>query len=567
MRDNVTSVSDPVEICELFASHFEANYIVSDLTTPPPAVTAAAPQQAGDSFSSLRISIADIFEGLSELNCKKGAGPDGIPNNFLSNCKYSLTLPLYFLFNKSLELGIFPSVWKSSRVFPVHKKGDKDNVLNYRPISILSSIPKLFEKLVVNQLRTHIWPAICTEQHGFVGGRSTLSNLALFKTTVADVIDRGSQLDVIYTDFSKAFDRVDHRVILHKLKFFGIDGALLSWVGSYLSNRDQYVQIENCKSESIITPSGVPQGSHLGPLLFIVFINDLPSNVEMSSILMYADDAKIFKEILCLDDAIALQNDLFLLEQWCNDNLLFLNNEKCVKISFTKKKKNKINFEYKLGQDALRVVDVVDDLGVTFDKDLSFNAHVRRVCSKASRTWGMLRRNCKQMKDVKSFTLLYKSLVLPNLEYNSVIWCPSTDTATSALESVQHRFLRYIAYLLGQRMSVFDHDYSDIMFTLDLPSLELRRAFADCTFVFKLLNNYIDAPDLLSLVQLRAPTVGTRSNVLFHIKWRRTELGKADIFPRVAKIANKVSCFVDFFDVSVNVFKSQLEKNLVQSML
>lgn len=377
-NDSVSSVDSKV-ISDLFVNQFRKNY--SDNNANIQHMNSFAINH-GRLVDSLEIGLVEICDGLSKLRCEKGAGPDRIPNLFWNACKYSLARPIRSLFNKSPASGTFPEVWKVSKIHPIYKKGEKSCVSNYRPVSILSALPKFFEKFVADYLSTIYRTVICPEQHGFIERRSTTTNLLEIESMLLRSIDNGQQTDVIYTDLTKAFDRVPHKLLLRKLEIYGITGNLLQWINSYLVGREQYVSANNCESARVKVPSGVPQGSHVGPLFFNFYINDLPKIFKSSSVLLYADDTKIYKQITCVDDAVALQEDLNSFFMWCSHNGLEVNVKKCVSMPYTKKR-NKIEYVYSLGGELLEKVVYFKDLGVVFDSKLSFNRHISDMSAAA----------------------------------------------------------------------------------------------------------------------------------------------------------------------------------------
>jgi hypothetical protein len=280
-------------------------------------------------FNSINISIMDVFKEMWSINLNQPTGPDGISARFIKECSFILSPIITILFNKSLKTSIFPNIWKFSFLSPTYKKGNKSLVTNYRPISKISIFPRIFSKLVNNKLFPLCERLISNEQHGFRPGRSSLTNLGIFKQFILESINIQAQVDVIYTDFEKAFDKVNHSLLLIKLKSFGFNDPLLSWFESFLTNRVQAVKYENHISDQINILSGVPQGDHLSPLLFSIFINDIQKIITNSNCLLFADDTKIYKKIECFDDALKLQEDLINLYHWCIENDMSLNIDKC----------------------------------------------------------------------------------------------------------------------------------------------------------------------------------------------------------------------------------------------
>lgn len=316
----------------------------------------------------LNFSLGNVEELLSNVDINKNGGPDGIPNVFLRSTARQLAVPLSIIFNKSVTTGIFPSQFKQANVTPIFKKGDKTDVTNYRPICILNSFSKIFEKLVHDRILAFLNDLFDKNQHGFMKNRSTLTNTSIFVNSVARNMEANVETHAIYTDFAKAFDSVDLGILLRKLRSYGITGELLRWFGSYLSDRNLRVAFGGTFSTAFTPRSGVPQGSVLGPLLFNIFINDLGGHL-LSSYLLFADDLKIYAKIRSLGDAIVLQEDLVRLTEWCDRNRLKLNIGKCKFISFNAKR-NPLLTTYYINDTPLEQVGQISDLGVLLDSKL-----------------------------------------------------------------------------------------------------------------------------------------------------------------------------------------------------
>ena len=278
------------------------------------------------------ISEEDIIEAILKLNNKLTSGVDQIPSFIVKDCRSVFVRPLHMLFNLSLKTSTFPNIWKQARICPVFKKGDPTMVVNYRPISILSNLSKVFESILHKYISNAIKLNISISQNGFMERRSTITNLVTFCQYLSENMDTQIQTDAIFTDFSKAFDSIDHYILLQKLEKFGMSTSLLELFKSYLWNRYQFVEFQGVRSKYVVPTSGVPQGSNLGPLLFLIFIDDLPGLLNCRK-LLFADDLKLCYKITSISDCHLLQNDIYTLVDWCKHNRLELNIDKCFIIS------------------------------------------------------------------------------------------------------------------------------------------------------------------------------------------------------------------------------------------
>lgn len=377
-----------------FASYFYSVY-VNNLITPTSTnkLSSTVLNNLVDiNLHSCTLNISDVLNEFDIINNKTSPGPDMISNCFFTECKFVLCVPLLHLFNLSLSSRYFPSGWKISHVTPINKGNDVSNIFNYRSISLISIIPKIFESLVSKKIHPVLAPVINNDQHGFIKGKSTTTNLLIFQKFIFDAFVSGCQVDVIYTDFSKAFDKVTHSILSEKLHSIGIRDPILSWLISYVTNRKQIVKVKNFISEPFNIPSGVPQGSHLAPLLFILFINDIHFNDSQK--LLFADDLKLFRLIKSTSDSILLQNDLNRLSVWCKNNKLLLNVDKCKVMTFSRSR-NPVIHNYYLDNVLLNPVVENLDLGITFNSNLTFNKHYLNISKKSSSILGFISRTCK----------------------------------------------------------------------------------------------------------------------------------------------------------------------------
>jgi hypothetical protein len=532
--------------CQLFSDYFLSTFQPkSDVTTHLP----EAPQYGDESLSSFTISSAEVEQCLNNLDNNKSPGPDSIPIKVLKYCSKSLSPPLTAIFNHSIKSGTFPNKWKNAYVTPVLKKGSRYKVINYRPISLLSVLSKVFEKILHNTIYHHVSNHIAPEQHGFVRRRSTVTNLAEFTNDIAYHIDNKQQVDTIYTDFAKAFDSVNHSLLLHKIKGYGISGKLYELLESYLSERTQTVVMDGSRSTTENVTSGVPQGSILGPLLFTLYVNDIPKCFKSSKCLMYADDLKIYRTINNVQECLLLQTDLDNLNVWCSIWKLHLNISKCKVLTFTNKKKNVTSSCYYMNSTMLERVQVMRDLGVLLSSDLSYNRHLDTIKPKALRLLGLIRRNCAKQFSFTTNRLLYVALVRPQLEYASVIWNPYQKTKIDALERVQTRYVKMQCHRFN--ITFHRNDYVMHCNHMRIDTLVTRRRMADMIFLYKIINNLVDSP-LIEKINFYVPPRTTRTLYTFHATKTRIDVSKHACINRLQNTFNILAQKNENLDLNFN---------------
>ena len=285
---------------------------------------------------SFRINDEDILKAAKKLKCNNVCGPDNIPAFLVADCINCFIDPLCYIYNLILTTCNYPAVWKKSKISPIFKSGDNSDVRNFRPIALLSNFSKVLETILGDKICSHVINYITPEQHGFVKGKSTATNLYEFTQFVSSALDNRMQVDVIYTDLTKAFDRVNHCILLRKLEMYGICKNLLFVLRSVITGRKLFVEYGGFKSFDVDVKSGVAQGSTLGPLLFVIFFNDVARHIGCKT-LIYADDLKIINVINCFNDCLQLQHSLDKLIEWCSDNALEINIDKCKQVSYTRK--------------------------------------------------------------------------------------------------------------------------------------------------------------------------------------------------------------------------------------
>ena len=433
------------------------------------------------------------------------------------------------------------------------------------PILYPNIFGKVFEKLITERLSSHVKHQITSNQHGFIKSRSTSTNLLCYVSSVSEYLDRRIPVDAIYTDFSKAFDKVDHSLLLDKLSHMGIGGPLLKWFHSYLSSRFSKVVINGHHSNSFQATSGVPQGSHLGPILFNIFINDITKCFKYSNYSLFADDIKIMKPIQTESDTELLQDDLDRMVKWCEANKMSLNVSKCHYIQFSRNKANTHN-TYTINQEPLSKVEQIRDLGVILDKQMKFDKHILNTTSKGFQILGFILRNSREFTKASTKIKLFNTLVRPILEYSSSVWNPHYDVYTKLLESVQRRFLYHLCYKEFLAKKIIR--YRDRLNHYNITSLADRRKSADMIFLYKLFNGIMDCSELLDKLQLNAPSRLPRisSYNLFNIPRSRTNLGHFAALPRICRQFNELSkrCGLDI-TYPISRYKRDLKSILWQA--
>ena len=346
----------------------------------------------------------------------------------------------------SLLLATVPKDWKKANITPVHKKDDPTLPDNYRPISLLCVLSKVFERCILNHCLPHLSEILSNMQYGFQRGRSTETQLLQVYRHILSNLAQGKEFDAIYLDLSRAFDKVPHNLLITKLSSYGISGNLLMWYHSYLSDRYQRVVLDGVFSSWLPVTSGVPQGYILGPLLFLVFVNDLPDYIGNGSQLhaLFADDSKLYRILDTPNSALLLQQDLNSLVTWSVTSNMTFSPSKCKTLHISKKKNPTNARPYYLGDQSLESVPQVKDLGITISDKLQWADHIEVMTAKANRTLGMIKRVCYDVNDKSVRKLLYSSLVLPQLEYCSCLWSPYTIKHRALIENIQRRATKFI---------------------------------------------------------------------------------------------------------------------------
>ena len=383
-------------------------------------------------------------------------------------------------------------------------------------------------------------------QHGFVPGRDCITQLVLCLDDWTRTIENGDAFDIIYTDFAKAFDSVAHVRLLRKLESIGIKGDILNWIKTFLNGRTQRVNVDGKLSKWTKVISGIPQGSVLGPLLFVIFINDMPDEVKFSVCKLFADDCKLYSTVVGADNK--LQEDLTKLEEWSKKWQLPFNANKCKAMHLGN---NNPNFTYYLNNHPLEMTRNEKDLGVIIDDSLKFHEHTASAVKKANQILGVVKKSYNA-RDKTTICTLYKALVRPHLEYGNAIWGPFLLGDIRKIEAVQRRATKLIPDLK-------DKSYQERLIHLELPSLVYRRMRGDMILMFKIMNGLVRIDhNLLFTPQTLQHTRGHPQKVFKH---HATKLARVNSFSqRSIKDWNSLPTYVAQAP-SMNLFKERLDKH------
>ena len=459
-----------------------SSYFSSVFTREDPSITIPCLPENEFAHSLTNIDITpDKVEGkLKSLRSSASPGPDGFHPRILKELASWICHPLSSIFRKSLESGRVPDDWKVAEVVPIYKKGSRNKPNNYRPVSLTSVLSKIMESLVRDSITEHLqdYELLGDAQHGFVPRRSCASQLLSCMEDWTKAIEEGHPVDVAYLDFAKAFDSVPHKRLLRKLHSYGLGGNILHWIENFLLGRRQRVRLNGICSEWAPVTSGIPQGTVLGPCLFVMYINDLPRDL-VSGVKLFADDAKIYS-VLTDQGPEPLQADLVRLQKWSSDWLLPFNVSKCSILHLGKR--NPHHSYRMLGQELVRH-SVEKDLGVYVDEHLKFRRQAAAAANKANQILGLIKRTFIHL-DSCTLPLLYKALVRPHLEYGNEVWGPFNRADQLLIERVQRRATRLLPELAHL-------EYEERLCRLQLPSLQYRRQRGHMIIMFKITHGLL----------------------------------------------------------------------------
>ena len=488
-----TPITDDLEKADIFNRHFSAQtrLDVQDKQIP----RLASPDPPIAPLAEVQVTEQEVLNVLNSLNINKSSGPDKIPAKLIKMCALLISGPLSKLFNKSLSAGKFPTSWKEASVTPIFKqKGSNSDPTNYRPISLLPNLSKILEKLVFNKMYTHIVNnnLLSEKQSGYRAGHGTHIQLLYLTHKLYSALNTGQDFTAIFLDISKYFDKIWHDGLIEKCKIqYNISGQLLQWIKSYLSNRTQKVRVGNSLSMPEKIQSGCPQGSVLGPLLAIMYLNDLSHKVKNDA-LFYADDTSLYSSHAHDDseDQRKIQNDLDAIKKYGEDWAITFNGQKTVQLTFTNKNDDgKFYFSFD-GQD-IPTMTHHKHLGLTLSTDLHFHVHINNIIRTINTVLGPIY-PVRKFLSRSVLNNIYSTYILPHFDYCDIIYDGNlTVTDASRLQKLQNRCARLVTGTLFRSPS------TTLLEDLGWEKLETRRLIHKLLFFHRL---YYDSPPLPSYV-------------------------------------------------------------------
>ncbi|XP_072014972.1 uncharacterized protein [Amphiura filiformis] len=543
-KDDGNLTENDEEAAEVLSQFFQSVF-TQEPTGEAPELESVIDEEVDD----VVFTQEDVKKELDKLKPDKSPGPDSVHPKVLKECSEEVSLPLYLIFRKSLDSGSLPKEWKTARVTPIFKKGSKKNAGNYRPVSLTCIPCKIMETILKKKMQEHVdkHGALSERQHGFVKGKSCLTNLLETLEEVTENLDQGVGVDIIFLDYAKAFDSVPHKRLINKLKAYGFNGKVLNWIEDFLMGRSQTVTVRNATSNQADVLSGVPQGSVLGPLLFILYINDLPQHVN-SSIQMFADDTKIFTAVDTPESADKLQSDIDKLQIWSAKWLLRFNAGKCKTMHFGNANPE---VDYIMDGVTLEAIQEEKDLGVYLTSDCKSSVQCTKAAQKAMNCLRVIKRTFKFINR-DSFTILYRAYIRPHLEYCVQAWSPGLRKDITTLEKVQRRATKLVP-------EIRDMTYEERLQKLKLYTLEQRRLRGDLIETFKILNQF-ERVDQERFFKLATTDTRGHSQKLFKPRLHKALRSRQDFYSqRVVNHWNSLPAYV-INTKNTNSFKTQLDR-------
>ena len=551
MQEHDQIVTRTSDVCDIFNDHF-VNIASSigfddDITTVESAVLKHCDHPSivkikdrhknMINFSFKPVTVDNIKERLKVINPKKATGFDNVPGKLLRIAHDEFSVPLASLINACMRNDTFPNIMKYAELNPIHKKSDKLEKENYHPVSILTTISKLYESVMNKQLTDYFQPIFHDLMSAF---RKRYSCQTLLLKCIEDwksALDENNFVGVLFMDLSKAFDCLPHSLLIAKIKAYGLDISSCNLISDYISNRKQRVKIGNSRSEWAIISKGVPQGSILGPLLFNIFLNDLFLFIERCDLYNYADDNFLSKISKTPTEAISsLTHDGNIAIKWFNDNGMQANPGKFQFLAISSSNSQRYRLSL-INETEIESEPYVKALGVFIDHKLKFTEHISAICKKAARQLNALARISKYL-DLKSRKIIYQSFVASNFNYCPLVWHFCGKVNNSKLEKIQERALKII-------YRDYDSTYGELLANSNSSTLLIARLRLMICEVFKCINKE-NPPCINNLIEIKDTHYSFRNALKIHQpKKKSTTHGLRSFAYTGAKLWNEQSIIVD----------------------
>jgi len=558
-KHNNCNVSNNVDIANHFNNYFlhAPNDLCKNLPPASKDPCSYLKKHFNESFFMTPTDENEILKILSHIK-NSSAGHDGIDIKVIKDVATNILEPLTHICNLSLAMGKIPSELKIAKIVPIHKKGAKDKFSNYRPVSVLPAFSKLFEKLVYNRMISFVekFNILNDNQFGFRKNRSTCLALDTLVDKFHNTIEKNEIMIGLFIDLSRAFDTMSHEILLKKLYIYGFRGIALNWIKDYLSNRKQFVVYNNEKSQMVDFNIGVPQGSILGPLLFLLYVNELPEISHKLSYVQFADDTNIFITGKSLSDISSIINEeMILISEWIKNNRLSLNVVKTNYMIMSSRAK-----QYDCNDCVISIDDVILErvyetkfLGVMLDDKLLWKSHIEYICNKISKCMGILIK-ARKILGICSLVTLYNALIKPYLIYCNIIWGNTYTKYLNKVNILQKKIIRIITF------SGFNTHTGPLFRKLKIMSTSQLYDYFTSIFVFRSLNNLL--PERFTRIFVHNVTSRKTCELRPHFCTKKaSEFSIKFSGPNIwNKLPRKIQT-----SKSVSSFKSQMKKEILKA--
>lgn len=562
--DDGCELNSPTEIAEQFNKHFSdlGPNLAKKIIPPSKSFHEFLTRSPTPTMSFFPVSPDEIIQIVKELKTSHSCGLDGIDPCIAGEFIPLISNILSSLINCSLSTGSVPDDLKLAKVIPLHKSGDLNRICNYRPISILPYFSKIFEKAVYRRVESFLsrFSLLNNKQFGFRKNHSTYMPLLLLYSKIADALDRGEFTIGVFLDLSKAFDTVNHEILLSKLYHYGLRGCVLKWFTSYLSGRKQLTEFNGFESSFSDVACGVPQGSILGPLLFIIYINDLHNSSSLLTFLLFADDTNVFASGKNLNDLIiSINRELTNVDTWFRANKLSLNVDKTNFMLFCSKNKDRTHsIQPCINNLQIKHVTSTKFLGIIIDDRLNWFLHINYVASKISKNIGIMSR-VSSFVDKKILIMLYYSLIYPYLIYCNIAWASTYPSKLIHLLTLQKRIIRTI-FRLHPRAHTKDFFISN-----GLLNIYQINKFQTCLFIYNYEHNLL--PPSFNNMFFKSSDVHSynlRSSNQLRSEFSRTTFKKFSICCKGPLLFSSLPSSLVSLNSS-SLFKSHLKKHILST--